>query len=141
MLKKMLVTFILTSLLTSFGCQNSQQESAFSSMFSGIPMNLALHFRKPSEDFRIGNPVSLDLENASSDEIGIPVEDGILALVFEKDKWVKLVNKAIYVPPNGERLIFPKGPDHSGVTGVDLVPQLDSSAIPIHIRVVVVGSI
>ena len=133
--------FILVLLFFVSGYQNSQKETTFSSMFSDVPMNVALRFWKPSEDFRIGEPVSLDLENISLDEIGIPIQNGQFALVYYGNEWIKLNNTAIYIPPNGERHIFPKGLDDPGVISIDLDPQLDTNDKSTYIRVLVVGFI
>jgi len=133
-------TFVLIIFLLFSACQNSQKEVAFHAKYQDTPMNVELQFWKPTDKFFVGESLSLDLENFSTDKIVFSFENDVTILTFKNGEWVEINNDAQYYPPNPYRQISPKGPESPGVIGIGLSPQISNNTrSPVEVRVVVVG--
>ena len=133
-------TLILLILLLLSACQNLQKDDAFRAKYQDVPMNAELQFWKPTDKFVVGELLSLELENFSTEKIVFSFEDDVTILTFESGEWVEVNNDANYYPPNVYRQISPKGEDSPGIISIGLSPQISSNTrAPVEIRVVVVG--
>jgi len=140
------VVFVFPSLmgfLFTTSCQYSGYPNSFP--VHDIPIDnintyIQIYLPYGWNDFLIGGPLAIGIDNISDETIAFPADYNIQSYFYSDDKWT-LIDKHHIERLDGYLIMKPSKGDPSKTLGAVIYPIIENTRDPIDLRVVITGNI